>query len=248
MKLLKFDKIFMGKNNCIGKNVHICKNVIIGDNNKIYSNCVIYPNTKIGNNNIILNNCTFGEHPVDAKEIFNGKKYGGLEIGDNNFFHANNMILNGSHRKTQILNNNKILGECFIGSGTHIKNNVVMYPRSATAGITTLQDFSVCGMGSIIQQRSVLGKYSMIGMGNIASHNVFPYFIYFDQKYTRFNKIKIPSDILIDLERCNEEIYKLIDELKNNNCNKELIKKYNLSKDIVKDIDEFLDAMTIKKI
>lgn len=247
MKLLKFPKnLIIGKNNYIEKRVNILDNVIIGDNNKIYNGTKIYPNTKIGNNNVILNNNIIGEHPVEAKENFNDKKFGGIEIGNNNFFHVNNLIFNGYYRKTLIGNNNKLLAECHISHDTHISNNVVLYPRVMTGGITTLMNYSTMGTASLIQQNSVLGKYSMIGMGNISSHNVFPYYIYFNQKYIRFNKIKIPENI--EIEKYENDIRNLIDDLKKNNCDIELVKKYNLPKNILDDIYEFLNLIKIKKI
>lgn len=247
MKLLKYSKnIIIGKNNYIEKGVKISDNIIIGDGNKIYSGTIIYPNTKIGNNNVILNNNIIGEHPVEAKENFNGKKFGGIEIGNNNFFHVNNLIFNGYYRKTTIGNDNKLLAECHIGHDTNINNNVVLYPRVITGGITTLMNYSTMGMGSFIQQNSILGKYSMIGMGNISSHNVFPYYIYFNQKYLRFNKIKIPENFEIDKYESN--IKNLIDDLKKNNCDIELVKKYDLPKYISDDIYEFLNLIKIKKI
>lgn len=246
MKLLKYSKnLIIGKNNYIEKGVKIFDDVTIGDNNKIYSGTIIYPNTKIGNNNVILNNNIIGEHPVEAKEIFDKKKFGGVEIGNNNFFHVNNLIFNGYYKKTIIKNNNKLLAECHIGHDTNILDNVVLYPRVITGGITTLMDYSTIGMGSFIQQNMVLGKYSMIGMGNVASHNIFPYFIYFNQKYLRFNKIKIPINIEID--KHENEIRNLIDDFKKN-YDVELVKKYDLPKNISDDICEFLNLIKIKKI
>lgn len=247
MRLLKFPKnLIIGKNNYIGNGVKISDNVIIGNNNKIYDGTVIYPNTKIGNNNVILDNNIIGEHAIEAKEIFDDKKFAGIEIGNNNFFHVNNLIFNGYFRKTLIGNNNKLMAECHIGHDTNIANNVILYPRVITGGISTLMNYSTMGMGSFIQQNSVLGKYSMIGMGSIASHNVFPYFIYFNQKYLRFNKIKIPENLEID--KYENEIRNLIDDLKKNNCDIELVKKYNLPKNISDDINEFLNLIKIKKI
>jgi UDP-N-acetylglucosamine acyltransferase len=247
MKLLKCTKnLIIGKNNYIECGVKIFDNVVIGDNNKIYNGTIIYPNTKIGNNNVILNNNVIGEHPIEAKAIFSEKKFCGIEIGNNNFFHVNNLIFNGYYRKTTIGNNNKLLAECHIGHDTNINNDVVLYPRVITGGITTLMNCSTIGMGSFIQQNSILGKYSMIGMGNIASHNVFPYFIYFNQKYLRFNKAKIPENL--EVEKYENEIRNLIDDLKKNNCDDELIKKYNLPKNILNDIYEFINLIKIKKI
>ena len=251
MKLLKFPRnCHIGKNNYIQSGVKIFENTIIGDNNKIYDGTVIYPNTKIGDNNVILNNNILGEHPIEAKEDFKDKYFGGLKIGNDNFLHVNNLIFNGYYRKTKISNNNKILAEAHIGHDTIINNNVTLYPRVITGGISTLMDYSTIGMQSSIQQNSVLGKYSMIGMGNIASHNIFPYFIYFNQKYLRLNKVKIPNNLDI-----NEDIKKYIEELKLNiklndinEINDNLLKNESLSHQVKIDITEFLNLITIKKI
>ena len=247
MKLLKFPKsLIIGKNNYIQSGVKICENVIIGDNNKIYDGTVIYPNTKIGNNNVVLNNNILGEHPVEAKEDFKEKFFGGLEIGNDNFLHVNNIVFNGYYRKTCIGNNNKLLADTHISHDTHIHNNAHLYPRVVTAGLTTLMDFSTIGMCASIQQNSVLGSYAMIGMGNHVTHNVFPFFIYFNRKYVRFNTVKIPENLKLNIYE--SEIRCLIEDLKKNNCDKEFVNNYKLPNDIQEPINNFLNRITIKKI
>ena len=247
MRLLKFPKnCFIGKNNYIESGVKLFENVHIGDNNKIYDGTVIYPNTKIGNNNVILNNNIIGEHAIEAKEAFTEKKFKGLAIGNNNFFHINNIIFNGYHKKTIIENNNKLLAEGHIGHDTHIHNNVVLYPRVITGGLSTILDNSSIGMYASIQQNSVLGDFSMIGMGTMASHNVFPFYIYFNQKYIRLNKIKIPKNLQV--ENYEDKLKDLVYNLKNNDCNKELIKNYDLPDNISIYIYKFLDFIKINKI
>jgi len=108
-----FDKsIQIGSGNDISDDVKIHNNVVIGNNNKIYSGTIIYPNTIIGNNNIILNNNILGEYGVDAKDNdFKEKKFGGLIIGNNNYFHVNNIIFSGFYTKTEIGDNNKFLSQ-----------------------------------------------------------------------------------------------------------------------------------------
>mgnify|MGYP003705855443 CR=1 FL=1 len=253
MHILKFSKnCIIGKNNYIQSGVKLFDNIVIGDNNKIYDGTVIYPNTKIGNNNVILNNNILGEHPIvtnTANNNFEKKIFNGLEIGNNNFFHVSNLIFNGYVSKTIIGNNNKFLAEGHIGHDTNIHNNVVLYPRVITGGISTLMDYSTIGMQSSIQQNSVLGKYSMIGMGNIASHNVFPYFIYFNQKYLRLNNIKIPDNFNLDVKILNSIIDDIKIEFKNKNeINNIFLNKYDLSPQVQTDIIEFLDLIKIKKI
>ena len=247
MSLLKFPKnCVIGKNNYIESGVKLYENVIIGNNNKIYNGTVIYPNTVIGNNNVFLNNNILGEHAVEAKEDFKEKVFNGLVIGDNNYFHVNNLIFNGYYRKTLIGNNNKILAECHLGHDTILNNNIVLYPQVLTGGLTELMDYSTMGLKSSIQQNSILGQYSMIGMGNIASHNVFPFYIYFNNKYYRFNTMKIPEKLYINNYENN--LKNLIQELKENNCDKKSIEKYDLSIDIKNIIYNFLNKIKINKI
>jgi acyl-[acyl carrier protein]--UDP-N-acetylglucosamine O-acyltransferase len=247
MNILKYLKnIKIGKNNYIEKNVKIHENVIIGNNNKIYNGTILYPNTIIGDNNVILNNNIIGEHPVNSKEIFKNKIFNGIIIGNNNFLHINNIIFNGYYRKTEIGNNNKLLSEIHISHDTIITNNVVLYPRAITAGITKLMPYSTIGMNSSIQQNTVLGHFSMIGMGNIASHNVFPFFIYVNNKYLRLNTYKIPKELYI--EKYEKDLLNIINELKNNNFDKNIILNNNLPENINKYLLEFYDNIKIKKI
>ena len=237
--------VIIGENNMIEDNVTIHDNVIIGNNNKIYNGTVIYPNTIIGDNNVILDNNILGEHAVEAKEIFKEKVFNGLTIGDNNFFHVKNIIFNGYYRKTEIGDNNKFLAEVHISHDTIITNNVVLYPRAMTAGLTMLMPYATMGMNSCIQQNTILGHHAMVGMGNISSHNVFPFFIYVNNKYLRLNKMKIPNELMI--ENYELELRKIITELKNI-FDKEIIVNSNLPDNIKTILIEFYDNIKIKKI
>ena len=241
-----FKNIKIGKNNYIEKNVKIYENVIIGNNNKIYDGTIIYPNTIIGNNNIILNNNIIGEHGVEARQNYVNKVFNGVLIGNNNFLHVNNIISNGYFHKTILGNNNKLLSETHISHDTNITNNVVLYPRAITAGLTTLLPYSTMGMNSSIQQNTTLGQYAMIGMGNISSHNVFPFFIYANNKYLRLNTYKLPKDLNIEIYE--DELLKVINNLKNNNFSKETLLNNNLPDNINKYLIEFYDTIKIKKI
>ena len=247
MNILNYLKnIKIGKNNYIEKNVKIHENVIIGNNNKIYNGTVLYPNTIIGNNNIILNNNIIGEHHVNSKEEFKDKIFNGITMGNNNFLHVNNIIFNGYYRKTELGDNNKLLSEIHISHDTVITNNVTLYPRAITAGITKLMPFSTMGMNSSIQQNTVLGQFSMIGMGNIASHNVFPFFIYVNNKYLRLNTYKIPKEL--NIEKYEKELLNIIYKFKNTNFDKNIILNKNLPDNINKYLIEFYDNISIKKI
>ncbi len=194
----KFSKIAknvkIGNNNWIGDNVKIYENVIIGNNNKIYDNSTIYPNTKIGNNNVFLNNNNIGEFGINSSENFTEKKFNGLEIGDNNYFHIDNVIFNGYHEKTIIGNNNKILGESHIGHDCIIDENVHIYPRTLISGFCRFLSYSGTGVGTYIRQRTVIGNYSFTALGSSIVKNTFPFFIIIDNKPVRLNFHRIPKE------------------------------------------------------
>ena len=135
-----------------------------------------------------------------------------------------------------------------MGPDNKIHNNVVFYPRAITAGLCTLMDYTTMGMNSSLQQKSVVGSYSMIGMGGVASHNVFPFYIYFNQKYQRFNKVKIPDDILLLLSNNEEVLYSLIKDLKNNKCDLKIIENCGLPKSITNIIYDFFDNSLIHRV
>ena len=237
-------RIVIGKNNYIEDGVTICKGVVIGDNNKIYSGTTIYPNTVIGNENVFLNGNIIGEHPVDANESFTQKEYGGVIIGNYNYFHVNNLVSSGRHGKTIIGNSNKFLSEVAIHHDTVIENNVVFYPRSISAGLCRFMSHSSIGMGTAIQQRSVIGNYSMIGMGSVATHSVFPFFIYYDNSYIRLNSKRLPKDIVdfLDFNNLKDFIQDVrADSLKALNA----LKSYNFNDRVEIIILEFMNSIGV---
>ena len=248
MELLKIpENCCIGKNNFIEPGVKLYENIVIGNNNKIYDGTVIYPNTVIGDNNIILNNNIIGEYGVEARDDnFIKKIFSGLIIGNNNYFHINNIIFSGFYKKTKIGNYNKFLSQVTIHHDNIIHNNVVFYPRAITAGLCTLMDYSTMGANSCLQQKSVVGSYSMIGMGSVASHNIFPFYIYFSGKYQRFNKVKIPDEL--NIYQYEDELLSLIENLKNNKCDLKNIKDCKLSENVKEIVIKFLNEITIKKI
>lgn len=248
-KLAKISKnTIIGINNVIHDNVEIHENVILGNNNNIYNNTIIYPNCKIGNNNIILNNNVIGEHPVDSSKFGITKKFNGVEIGDNNYLHINNIIFGGDINQTIIGDYNKLLAENHIGHDTIIKSNVTLYPRCITGGHSILLDYSVMGMYSTIQQRMVIGEYSMIGMNNPASHNIFPFFIYTNGKYSRLNKHKL-NECRMNIDNYENQLIELIEHAKKNKFDKVFYERVkNLPIVIQNKINNFIKHLVSNKI
>ena len=192
-----FKNIKIGKNNIISKNVKIHENVIIGNNNKIYDNVVIYPNTIIGDNNIIFNNNIIGEYPIQSNNEYRNYNFNnlkGVQIGNNNFFHVRNILFSGVEKTTEINNNNNFLGECCIHHDAYINNNVTLYPRAMIGGFVKCLNNSNIGGYGFIQQRVIIGQYSMVGGSQLVTKNVFPYFVFVNGKITRLNHIKLPDN------------------------------------------------------
>lgn len=183
----------IGKNNSIAENVKIGKNVVIGDNNTIKEGTVIYDNTKIGNSNIILEGNILGSLPVEANIDYKNICHGGLQIGNNNFFHIKNIISSGCYQKTIIGNNNKFLSEVYISHDNIVGDSATFYPRVFSSGLVQYDDFSGVGAGAHIHQKLRVGSYSMIGMNNTITKNVIPFIVCINGRYSRINLKKAPS-------------------------------------------------------
>jgi UDP-N-acetylglucosamine acyltransferase len=237
--LNSFRNIKIGQNNIISRSVKIHENVIIGNNNKIYDNVIIYPNTIIGNNNIIFNNNIIGEYPVQSNDKFrdyNFTNIHGTKIGNNNFFHVRNIIFGGIERQTEIKNNNIFLAECHIGHDSIVNNNVTFYPRVIMGGLSECLDNSNIGGYAFIQQRKIIGQYSMVGGSQLVAKNVFPYFIFVKGKVIRLNNIKLSDDI----KKHENELKKIAEEYYNGNKN---INLNNLPENIITDLKVFLNNL-----
>jgi len=228
--------IKIGKNNYISKHAIIHNNVEIGDNNKIYDNVTIFPNTIIGNNNQIYPRNFIGDFPIDSKSKnidYNFDNVAGVKIGDNNLFHLDNVIISGIKNKTNFGNNNKILGKVLIGHDVIINNNVVIYPGCIIGGYSNLLNYSNIGMGSIINQKLIIGMHSMSGSNNTITKHMFPYFITINNKITRLNVKSIDADLC-----CYDKDLKII---KKNIYNTDFnIDDYCTNKEIKENILDFL--------
>jgi UDP-N-acetylglucosamine acyltransferase len=226
-----------GVNNIIGKNVKIYENVVIGNNNKIFGGTTLYPNTVIGDYNIILDGNTIGEHPINAKEIFDGfqKNYEkGVIIGNNNFFHVNNLIFGGTDNPTKIGNYNKLLGEIHVGHDVEIHENVHIYPRVLLSGYVKVLSYAGIGVCSSIHQQKIIGDYSFIGMNSTITKNIFPFYKYINQKYTNLNDVRLPIHVCNDRKKLNIIISKFYSNEMYN------LKYYNLNNETNRIIQKFL--------
>lgn len=139
------DKVIIGQNNYVGPYCIITGNTIIGDNNRFECHCVVGTNA---------------EHP---KYFLND--YGELEIGNNNIFREFSSINIGTTKKTIIKNNIKMFRNSHVGHDSVIEDNVTITSNVVVAGNCIVMSGANLGLGSLIHQESIIGPYSMIGMG-----------------------------------------------------------------------------------
>lgn len=185
----------MGIGNTFGRNVYIGENVVIGNNNKFFPNTRICSNVEIGDNNVFLENNTIGDQAVLSTKMFTKKEYNGVTIGNDNLFYFENRVDSGSCGRTLIGSHNKFLSGVHVGHDTLIGDHVYLYPKVLISGFSTLLDH--CGIGTLsgVQQRTVIGPYSFIGMVTAATSHKFPFYIYLGNRPVRFNLKRCPETI-----------------------------------------------------
>lgn len=243
------NNVCIGENNQIDDGVKIHDNVTIGSDNRICTGTTIYPNTTIGDNNVILDNNVLGEYGVDSRQVpTDGKRFGGLDVGNDNYFHVGNVVFSGLYGKTVIGNHNKFLSQVSIHHDNRIGDRVVFYPRAVTAGHCVLMDHATMGMNSCLQQRSVVGSYAMVGMGSVASHNVFPFYIYFGGRHQRLNTVKIPKDLLGELADKEEELRSAMTALKEGGCDMRVLETTDMPASARQIVSLFLSTIVIRKL
>lgn len=152
--------------------------VELGFDNYIGPYCYIDKNVKIGNSNVFEPFCSIGGS-AEHKDYFG--KCGHLKIGNNCFFKNYVSIDVGTEKTTEIKDDVLIFSNSHISHDNVIENNVVISSNVTTGGRVYIMKCANVGMGAIIHQYSVIGSYSMLGMGSIVSKKskIEPGLIYF---------------------------------------------------------------------
>jgi UDP-N-acetylglucosamine acyltransferase len=207
------NKMKVGKNVKIGKNTIISKNVIVGDNVKIGNNVILEGNinigagtkidhgviirgkTKIGKNNWIYPNCVFGTGPQHVsfkeKDIENSiKKFGMIEIGDDNIIREFTTIhLPTVKKKTIVGSNCYIMAYCHIAHDAIVHDSVILANKTTLSGHVEIFNHANLGLDVNIHQLCKIGAYSMIGMGNSISKDVLPFSLINKQEFSKINSV-----------------------------------------------------------
>jgi UDP-N-acetylglucosamine acyltransferase len=190
----------------------VSNSVSLGNNNYIGPFCYITGNTIIGDNNRFESHCSIGT-PAEHRDYFIFKE-GKTVIGNNNIFREFTTVNAGTKDITILKNNIIMLRNSYIGHDCIIEDKVNLSCNVLIGGHSHLMEGCNFGLGAICHQFSIIGAYSMIGMGAIITKNtqITPGKIYVGSpaKYLKEN--------LIGLERNNINDTQL----------KQLITKFNI--------------------
>jgi UDP-N-acetylglucosamine acyltransferase len=143
--VLDGDIVFEGSNIVIGPYVVLQGNVILGENVTIGAGSIIGLN---------------GEHLTE-----NG--YHGVIIGAGSIIRENVIIHGGLHQTTILGNDCFVMSANYIAHDCVLEDGVVLSAGCRLAGHSHLMKRSNLGMSVLVHQYSVIGSYSMVGMGGV---------------------------------------------------------------------------------
>ncbi|WP_224999739.1 hypothetical protein [Cesiribacter sp. SM1] len=178
--------------NNIHPTVIIEGDVELGDNNEILPYSILIGPLKIGNNNIIGPHVVIGSPGQDTRNPRYDSSDCYIEIGSNNIIREFTAVQKPCYKDiTKIGDNVFLMQSVHIPHDAVIHDNVVITPMCVLAGITTILNGANIAMHTSIHQYSVVGQFSMIGMGSALTKNVKPFTIYVNGKPPRVNHYAI---------------------------------------------------------
>ena len=178
--------------NKIDPTVVIRGNVEIGTGNEILPYSVLIGPLTIGDNNYVGPHVTIGTPGQDTKNPRYDSSECRIQIGSGNIIREYTAIQKPCYRDITRIGNN-----CFLMQSVHvphdaiIDDDVVITPMVVMGGITHIMTGANLGISCSIHQYSVIGAYSLVGMGSAVTKNVRPFSIYVPEKPVRLNRYAI---------------------------------------------------------
>lgn len=141
--------------------------VMLGENNYIGPFCYIKKYTVIGDDNIFEAYCSIGT-PPEHRDYFQECPYSVI-IGNNCTFREFITVNAGTKQNTVIGNNVVMLRNSHVGHDSTIEDKVNLSCNVLIGGHSYIMEGTNMGLGSMCHQFSILGAYSMIGMGGVVT-------------------------------------------------------------------------------
>lgn len=167
----------IGANVTIHPFAYIDQNVEIGDGCEIMPYTSIIRGTRMGRNNKVYQGSIIGADPQDFR--WKGEETY-CYIGDNNVIREHVIINRGIRREggTRIGSDSFIMAESHIGHDTHIVGKNVVGNSVMIAGDVIVDECTILSSGSILHEKSKVGKWALVKGGCRISGNVPPYAIF----------------------------------------------------------------------
>lgn len=158
-----FDRLPYMSGNFIHPLAIVSKDAKIGTGNYIGPFCIIGAGVTIGNNNRFEGLCSIGT-PPEHREYFTLE--GKTIIGNRNTFREF-VTINAGIKETVIGNDCIFLKSSHVGHDCKISDKVTLSCGVKVGGHSILLDGVNMGLNAVCHQFSVIGHYSMIGMGSV---------------------------------------------------------------------------------
>jgi UDP-N-acetylglucosamine acyltransferase len=155
------------KKNFIHPTSLVDPDVELGEGNYIGPFCYITGKTKIGNNNRFEGYCSIGA-PPEHRDHWTESPFPVI-IGDDCIIREHTTINSGTVRSTVLGNNVVMLRGSHVGHDSTVSDKVNLSCNVLLGGHSYLMEGVNMGLASVCHQFSVLGAYSMIGMGGVVT-------------------------------------------------------------------------------
>jgi UDP-N-acetylglucosamine acyltransferase len=167
--------------NYISPSAELVGEVTLGEGNFIGDNCRIYGPVTIGNNNHFAPGVIVGLAGQDdslSKDIHDrtarGEPRGEAElvIGSDNVFREFSTIHRGIAGITSVGSGIYLMTYANISHNSDIQDNVKIASNVQMGGYSTICTGAYIGMAATIHQFTVIGAFSMVGMGSVVTRDI----------------------------------------------------------------------------
>lgn len=150
--------------------------VSLGTGNKILPYTILQGPLEIGCDNIIGPHVVIGSPGQDTRNPRYDSSHKKVSIGSNNIIREFTAIQKPAYEEVTSLGSNiYLMQSVHIPHDAILEDNVVITPMASIAGIVRFLEGCNIGLGAQIHQRSVIGQYSIVGMGATVLKNVKPF-------------------------------------------------------------------------
>lgn len=162
--------------NKIDPTVVIQGDVEMGSGNEILPYSVLIGPLRLGDNNYIGPHVTIGTPGQDTRNPRYDSSQCRIEIGSNNIIREYTGIQKPCYRDiTRIGDNCFFMQSVHVSHDSIIEDDVVITPMVVLGGIARIMQGANLGISCSIHQYSVIGAYSIVGMGGAVTKNVKPF-------------------------------------------------------------------------